>query len=414
MAAERGVIGDLEVRKAAGAARAEASASRIVSADLGASLERFDDPTLLSEGKVTIIALDAVVQRFGAKWQARKTQVYDHVERTLQRYLGVQGYYLRVSETDFIICQPHLGVFANQASCLRYLREILSHFLGEAHLADDCIHSVTRFDEHGVQASRVDARHAEVAEVREEAERKLKEDLSARRVDQWSPFVASDGRELRVSCTLEPVFELKGFGRIGFRMVRRVLVVGTDEELTPGAVTHLSRADILRIDLATIARGTDRLRSEAHGERQPSLIVPVSFTSLSSQKGRAEIVNMFKEASSLVQRGVICEVCDIEGVPQGALLSAVSLIRPFSLFVVGRLTLTLPQAISGLKGAGLQALSCECPPRQGEAEFMGWAKATIDAAKQITKSFLMYRTDSPRSAGLAGLLGATHASVRAS
>lgn len=411
MSADGEVIGDLEV---AHKARPEADASRMMSADLGSALEKFDDPELLREGKVNIIALDAVVERMGSKWALRKDQVYDHVEKTLEKYIGLQGSFLRVSETDFLICQPSLGKFANQASCLRYLREILSHFLGEAHLADDGVHGVSKLGHGVLQANRIDARQAEVAEVREEAERKEEEAKAApATMDQWSPFVASDGREVRVSCSLEPVFELKHFGRIGFRMARKVLVVETEEELTPQQIANLSRADILRIDMATIARGLDRMRFEGAGERQPSLILPVSYVSLSSQKGRAEIANMFKEAKSLVQRGVICEVCDIEGVPQVALLEAVSLIRPYSIFVVGRLTVTPPQAVGSLKGAGLQALSCECPPHMGEAEFMGWAKATLDGAKAVAKSFLMYRTDSARTAGLAGLLGATHASVRA-
>ena len=389
--------------------------TRHVSAGLGASLEQFDDPVLLEEGKVSIIALDAVVDRFGARWPLRSAQVYDHVERTLERYLGLQGYYLRVSETDFLICQPSLGRFAGQASAIRYLREILSHFLGDAHLADNCVHQVNGISTSAIAANRVDARKVEIAEIREEEERKKAEAAAApapATVDRWTPFVAGDGRALRVSCALEPVFELKGFGRIGFRLVRRVIVVGAEEELTATAVANLSRRDILRIDLATIARGMDRLRTDGSGERQPSLIVPVSFTSLSSQASRLQIVAAFKEASGLVQRGVICEICDIEGVPQVALLSAVSLIRPFALFVVGRLQQTPPVGISQFKEAGLQAMSFECPPNQGEAEFMAWAKASIDAAKQVAKSVLVYRTTSARNAGLTALMGATHASVR--
>jgi hypothetical protein len=193
-----------------------------------------------------------------------------------------------------------------------------------------------------------------------------------------------------------------------------VLVVGTNEEVPAATVSNLSRSDILRIDLATIARGMDRLQSDNAEERHPSLIVPVSFINLSNQQSRAQIVSLLKEASALVKQGVICEVCDIEGVPQGAMLSAISLIRPFSLFVVGRLSATPPQSavIAQLKGAGLQALSLECPRDLAEPEFMSWAKATIESAKRVCKSVLVYRTDSARGAGMAGLLGATHASVR--
>jgi hypothetical protein len=432
VAAEANIIGDLEVGSPA-AAKSSDAVKRMVSVGLESSLERFDDPGLLSQGKVNIIALDAVVERFGKRWALRRDQVYDHVDRTLQRYLGLQGYYLRVSETDFLICQPELSRFSGQAACLRYLREILGHFLGEAHWADQGVHQVTGISTSAVNAERVDARYVEAEEKAEEAiaapapiavaeaeEHPAPAPAPVARqgglatVDRWTPFVASDGREVRVTCTLEPVFELKAYRRIGFRMVRRVILVATDEELSPAALATLSRADILRIDLATIARGLHRLYAEAPEEQLPSLIVPVSFTSLSNRTGRADIVDAFTEASSLVKQGIICEISDVEGVPQGALLSICSLIRPFAFLVVGRLDTTppAPAIISQMKGSGLQALSCECPPNLGEAEFLGWAKATIEASKRIAKSVLVYRLASARNAGLAALMGATHASVR--
>lgn len=395
-----------------GDGRPAAGIVRHMSAGLDASLEQFEDPVLLSEGKISIIALDAIVDRLGKRWAMRQPQVYDHVDRTLERYLGLDGYFLRVSETDYIICQPHLSRFAGQAAAIRYLREILSHFLGESHLADHGVHEVSAISSNALEANRVDARRVEVAELHEEQARKAAEAVEApRTVDRWTPFTAADGRTLRVSCALEPVFELKSFGRIGFRLSRRVLVVDTDEELPPGALANLSRSDILRIDLATIARGIDRLHAAGTEERQPSLIVPVSFTSLSSQAGRHKIVDMLKEANEFVSRGVICEVHDIEGVPQVALLSAVSLIRPFALFVVGYLNQT-SQSLSQLKGAGLQAISLSCPTQKNEQEFLSWAKASIEAAKQIAKSVLIYRAASARDAGMLALLGATHASVR--
>jgi len=407
-------------RVTAGGPTDRPAVARLVAADLATSLEQFEDSALLSEGKVNLISLETVVQRLGVRWPARRDQVYDHVERTLEKHLGMQGYYARVSETDFLICQPELGRFSAQAGCLRCLREILHYFLGDGQAANNSVHQVTKLTRDGITAEQVDARHAErQGEVEEAQQRQVAAEAKAkaaqaRTMDQWSPFVASDGRELRVSCTLEPVFELKTFGRIGFRMARRVLVVGSEEALTPTAVANLSRADLLRIDLATVARGMDRLKSGEGAEREPSLVIPVSFATLSNQRARAEIAVAFKNASGLVQRGIISDICDIEGVPQGALLSAVSLIRPFSLFVVGRLNATPPgpATIAQLKGSGLNALSFECPDHSSDSEFLEWAKATIEAAKHVTKPVLAYGAGTARRAGMLGLLGATHASVK--
>ena len=393
--------------------------TRLVSGNVEGSLERFCDPALLSQGKVNLISLQAVQDRFGVRWDVRRDQVYSFVERVLERGLGDQGLSMRVSETDFFVVQPDLGRFAGQMACLRYLREILHHFLGGDELAAGGVMQVTKVSDGRLEGRAVDTSKAEAAITAGEdtpptialgSDGAGSEPVAQGPVNTWTPFVSNDGRHLRVSATLEPVYELKTFSRIGFRMIRRVIVIRTGEELSPKEVATLSAADLLRVDMATITRGIDRLRSEGSGE-QLSLIVPLSFSSLSSQRGRAELINPLKEAGSLVKLGVICEICDIDGVPPGALLAATSLVRPFSLLVVGRLNQPLPNVVNRLRDAGLQALSFECPPNQGEAEFLGWAAAAIRAAKAAVRSVLIYKVASPARAGALASMGATHMSL---
>jgi hypothetical protein len=393
---------------------------RLVSADVESQLLRFSDPVLLYSGKVNLISLEAVQQRLADKWLHRKDQVFAFAERTLQRHLGIHGVYLRVSDTDFFVIHPHLGRYAGQAACLRYLREVLAHFLGDDAAAVNGVLQVTRIGKGRLEARHVDPLLAEEALLRGESGdidyASLSEAAqfgpakSAAGVNRWTPFAAADARHLRVSATLEPIYELKAFTRIGFRMIRRVIVVDTGEELTPRQVSLLSSADILRADLATITRGIDRLRTET-GDRQLSLIVPLSFSSLSGKRGRGELVAPLKEAGSLVKLGVICEILDIEGVPAGSLFSAVALVKPFSLLVVGHLDTPTPKSFARLSGANLQALSFECPAGLGEAEFLGWAGATVPAARKVAKSVLVYRASSPQRAGVLASFGATHVSL---
>jgi hypothetical protein len=165
------------------------------------------------------------------------------------------------------------------------------------------------------------------------------------------------------------------------------------------------------VDMATITRGIDRLKADGASEQQLSLIVPISFTSLSSQRGRAELIAPLREASNLVRLGVICEICDVEGVPQSALLSATSLVKPFSLLVVARVGVPAPHTINPLREAGLQAMSFECPSGMEDAEFIGWAGSAIRAAKAIARSVLVYGASSPARAGTLASLGATHVSL---
>lgn len=386
--------------------------ARLMSADLASALDQFSDPDLLGEGKVNLIALNAIMEKLGARWPQRRDQIHGHVEKVLQRRLGSQGYHLRISETDFLICQPELGRFAGQAASLQALREVLTFFLGEATQADSCVVQVTRVTGDVIEGWQVLASEVEEGE---KAERQASAGPPAgpATLDRWTPFIASDGRELRVTSDLEDVLALKSFSRIGSRIKGSVMGPGA-EVLSAGAISTLSRADILRIDLATLARGMEALRAATPGAHPPSLIVPVSFTTLSSQRGRAEFAKLLMEARGLVERGVICEIGALEGVPEGVMLSVVSLIRPFCLFVVAHINGRFPGAttMSQLKRAGLQALSVQCPQCLGDAACSQWMKTTIEAARRVVRSILLYGVPSPRHAVLAGQFGATHASVK--
>jgi hypothetical protein len=342
--------------------------------------------------------------------------VYQHVQSTLRRQIGAHGFFMRISETDFLVVQPGLGRLEGQAYCFNCLRGVLTYFLGEALIADLVVCEVTAIGEDQVGARRLDSVAVETEAPKAQFEARWQPGAEPPRrslisQDRWTPFVAHDGRRLRASCQLEPVFQLKTYGRIGYRLTRRVLVLPGETPLSLAEQRHLTGADIERIDFATLARGMNRLEQEVGGELQPSLILPVSFGTVSSHRGRAMLVEFFRAAQLSVQRGLICEVCDIEGVPPSTLLAATSLMRPFCLFIVGRLAAPPASPLTALKDAGLQGLSIECPGGLVSDEAFGaFAKAVTTAAKPVGKSVLFYGVSGPRQAAMASLYGATHAS----
>jgi hypothetical protein len=387
-----------------------AADSRRLSADAAPKLERFSGSAALANGQINLMSLDSIALHLGERWIAKRDKIYDYTERLLEQGIGDAGYHLRVSETDFLIALPNERKFAAQLRCLRYLRDVLTRFLGEARRSDLTVRSVSQINRDGIEAELVDPVAVALA-ARGETEAAEREEAAAGPIDRWTPFVASNGQKVRVSCALEPVYELKRYARIGNRIVRRVLRVDSGKPLTLDELARLSRADIEKIDSATIARGLHRLRNET-GD-QLTLIIPVSFVSLSNRQGRASLAVLFEQARAFVKTGVICEVCDIEGVPQTALVAATSLIKPYCLFLIGRLAAPPDRGHANLREAGLQAVSFEAPQAlSGDAEFAGWAKAAIGAAKLIAKSTIVYRLGSPRRAGMVALLGASHASLR--
>lgn len=385
------------------------------------SLDQLEGSSILADGLVNLIALDAVVDRLGDRWPARREAIYDMVERVLTRRLGPNGYFVRVSETDFLVAQPDLGPFGAQACCIRSLGEILKHFLGAAMPQDIRVRQVSSIGGGEILASPIDqaaALHGDAKETRD-AEVKARVLASAGGDDgllspeRWSPFSDATGRKLRVSCKLEPVFELKHNTRIGYRLNRKVVDATSGEVLAAAEVERLSRANHLRIDMATISRGLARMQADEAGEQSLSLIIPVSYVTLSHQEGRQVLAQAFARARQAVLKGVLCEVCRIEGVPQVALLSAVSLIRPWSLFVIGNLAGPIPKAFPGMKEAGIQAVSFTAPEGlTDDGAFMMWLGESLKSTQKACKAAMVYGC-SPRQLALAGLLGASHASVGA-
>ncbi len=421
---------------------------RLDQTDLAEVLERLGDPTALASGLVNVIGLEGVAARFGNRWSFRRELVHEQVERVLRRHLGEDGVFQRVGDAHYVVVQSGRTRLQAQGLCLRCLREILNYFIGEVRLPDMRLHEVTRISPGEMVGQRVEVSAAALSEPADAAEPASlegrsfadprafvagrtfadPEELEASRSfapagqsrpsgpagpppTPWTPFVASNGRTVRVSCVLEPVIRLDTSTRIGFRLARRVMHDG--KALDGQALRDLSRADIARVDFATIARGIDRLRAEQKGNELPSLIVPVSFATLSNQRTRETLVGLLEQARSEVRLGLVCEICELEGAPPSTLLTAVSLIRPFCVRVLALVTDPRPGALRPLKGLGLAGVSMECPPGMGDAHFVSWARDMAQAARGVAGAFFLYRVQPMERAALAGLAGATHVSLLA-
>ena len=393
--------------------------SRLVSADARQALARLQASPAAGEGRVCLIALDAVRNRMGPRWAPRREVVYEHVQATLRRWLGPHDFFVRISETEFLVAQPGVGRLAGQVGCLNVLREVLAYFLGSAPTADIAVFEVERIDNERIAARALDpfALEAEAARLPPAAAAPLPTTRAAPGLasqDRWSPFVSHDGRRLRVSCQLEPVFQLKTYGRIGYRMTRRALQLPAETALTAAEEAKLTGADIERLDFATLARGLNRLAQE-EGDRQPRLTLPVSYATLSSHRGRAMLAEFFRAAQHSVQQGLICEVTDIDGIPPSALLAAISLIKPFCLFVVGRLRAPPSSPLTALKDVGLHGLCLPCPPGLVDEDMFGaFVEMVIKATRPSgVRAVMLTGVAGPRLAAIAGICGATHASFAA-
>jgi len=390
----------------------ELRVSRFQSAGLEAAMEQFANPQALAAGMVCVIDLDTVVQRFGSRWPMRREHVHEHVTSTLDRQLGPTAYHLRISDTDVLICQPDKERLAGQALCLRALREILTHFLGDGEMADTGVHEVVRISPEGVEARRVDVRAASAAAAEEAGKTGGRPEpgspTSLGGANQWTPFVTAYGVGLQVTTRPEPVFQLRGKRAIGLRLTNCVAHVRSGRQLRAPELARLTTADLLRIDVAGLLKGLEALRQD--GQRRLTVIVPVTLSSLSHPAGRARIITGLQEAREHVDGGVICELRLIEGAPSAALAQALAIVRPYCLLVIGNLDEPNVGLGRMLKGTGLNGVSTRVPQGLEGAAFIGWANAAIRSARQASKSVLLYGLSSEHAVNTAITLGATHGS----
>ncbi|MDB5467206.1 MAG: hypothetical protein JWQ46_1968 [Phenylobacterium sp.] len=401
-------MGSATAAREAAAAQAEpsaeaANATRVLAPGAAETLAAFDT-NLLADGRITLISLDVLVEQMGPRWPLRRQQVEKFVERLLARELTGEASFLKVSDADYLVCQPDVERLSGQVACLGFVREVLEHFLGTTARAVEGVFEATAIGAGGVEARPIADLLA--AEAADKVERQRAADLER----AIAPFAVSDGTSVLVSCTLEPVMELRASSVIGYRLSRRVTLAKSGELLHPSQIAGLAGVDILRIDLATVVQGVSKVR--AFATPPPSLIVPVSYACLSSQRGRAEIIDALQEAQDCVRHGVIIEIFDVEGAPQASLQEVVASIRPIALFVAARLAPSPPIGVRHLRGVGLRALAFECPPAQSDAEFIGWAQGRIRMAKHVASAVLLYGAPFAKHPERLSELGATHASLR--
>ncbi|HYF24069.1 MAG TPA: hypothetical protein VD929_11795 [Caulobacteraceae bacterium] len=383
---------------------------RMASAQSAAALERLQGSSLLSEGRVVLIGLDAVRARLGGRWASKREPVWEHVERCLARQMGPAAFVVRVSETEYLVAQPQIGRYAAQAACLSVLREVLTFFLGEALPADLSIREVTALTPQGVTCTPVDPAGVTSAALSEAPSTAPAPDPADASPDRWSPFTTADGRVLKVSCLIDPVFEMQQVRMIGHRLEPRVVNLNDGATLDAVGLRALSPGERERVDLATIARGVSRLRTRPAGK--PLLMLPAAFTTLGSSRGRAAMTLALKESKIDQTTRIVCEVRELDGVPTSRLSEAVSLVKPFCYAVVGRVgddrRSLLEAARGGFAGFSLDLQERDLP----DMDFLQRLHAFTSLARDHARVCMALGLRSPKQLALSRVAGVSHASMR--
>ncbi len=390
---------------------------RLNAADVAALLERFGGHDLMSRGAVNVISLAAIKDRSGERWPRKRPDVWAYVERKLAEHLTYQDLAQRVGETDYLIAMTSEDGMAAQAMALKVLEEVLMHFLGVAEPRDMAVRTVTDLSHGEVRCSPLDpvfilqARAAAETEPPVPAERPEIDPAELRKRNPFS-FHAAAGIPLRIDFAVEDVQSLKHGITAALRIEPTVTEIPTGRVIPARTFAKLSDADLMSIDQATVEFACLFL-PKVDRPNQPALIVPVSFRTMATSKGRQTLIRCAGGAAGRVKASVMIELVDIDkGVPLARLIEVVGLLKSICRGVFARVQ-PARDAMSPLHGVRFMGVTLDAadlpgPEPRVAAQILEFGRQ----ARGLAPALAVQGLTSALFFAVAETGGLTHASLR--
>lgn len=390
---------------------------RLNAADVAALLERFGGHDLMARGAVNIISLAAIRGRSGDRWPRKRPDVWAYVERKLAEHLTYQDLAQRVGETDYLIAMTSEEGVAAQAVALKVLEEVLMHFLGAAEPRDMAVRAVTDLSNGQVSCAPLDPvfilqARTTVAASPPPVERPQIDPAELRKRNPYS-FQAAAGMPLRIDFAVEDLLSLKHGVTAALRIEPTVTETATGRVIPSRAFNKLSDADLMKIDQATLDFAALFL-PKVDGPNQPALIVPVSFRTMATSKGRGALINCAGAAAGRVKASVMIELVDIDkGAPLARLIEVVGLLKTICRGVFARV-LPARDAMAPLHGVRFMGVTLDASDLAGPDSRI--ASQILEFGRQargLAPAIVVQGLASDGFYAVAETAGLTHAALRA-
>jgi hypothetical protein len=169
-----------------------------------------------------------------------------------------------------------------------------------------------------------------------------------------------------VDFTLEHLVSLRRNITTAIRVEPMVTHLASGRQASARALTKLSDRDVAFIDESTLKYASVFARA-AQGHNAPELILPASFRTLGTQRGRDLLTGTAGLSLSLLRGGIMIELVDVtRGTPAGRLLEVVGLLRALTRGVIARVPPD-KEALRVLRDARLAGLTLDASDLAGPA-----------------------------------------------
>ncbi|UAL12282.1 hypothetical protein [Caulobacter segnis] len=382
----------------------------------GPVLQRLTGNDLVARGSVNVISIKAIRQWAGEWWSQKRGDVWTYVELKLNEHLDRLDMRARISDSEFLIAMNNDQGLAAQATSVRILEDVLTHLLGAASPMDLGIRSVIGVEGGEAVCRPIDASVVLAARARRDSARSpVRVAVDPADETRRTPvaFTTAGGAALRVDFTLEHVINLRRNVTTAVRIEPMVTHLASGRQASARALTKLSDRDVAFIDESTLKYAAVFARS-AQGPNTPELILPASFRTLGTQRGRDLLTGTAGLSLGLLRGGIQIELVDItRGTPAGRLLEVVGLLRALTRGVIARVPPD-KEALRVLRDARLAGLALDASDLSGEA-----AKIAMDImafgrdARGLAPMTILQGLPQEGYFAAAETAGLTHASLRA-
>lgn len=336
----------------------------------GPMLNRLAGSDLVARGSVNVISVKAIRLWAGDWWEKKRDDVWTYVDRKLSQHLDRQDLRGRVSEDDFLIAMAQDQGLAAQAASVRILEDVLTHVLGAASPEDLNVRSVIGVGPDGLICRPVNAAVVLAARARRDSARSpLRLDIELSDESRRTPvaFTTAGGVALRVDFALEHVIGLRQGVTTAVRIEPIVTHLGTGRAINSRAISRLPDRDAAFIDEAALKFATV-FATASQGHERPDLIVPASFRTLGTQRGRDLLTGTSGLSLAQLRGGVMIELIDItRGTPAGRLLEVVGLLKALTRGVIARIP-PEREPLKSLRDARLFGVSLDASDLIGPAD----------------------------------------------
>jgi hypothetical protein len=378
----------------------------------GASLlERLARAGMIDRGRVVLIGLDALRDRFGERWEKKAELIWQVALHHIKKRIGPDDLCARVGDCEAVIAVA--GDSSRAASLgLAISQELMTYFLGQARPSDLRLNRVISVDGREIGVEPLPTEGVEVRPLAEQRSFAPPPEPLAPHPDWSALSLQGRGMKLDERFVMEPVISLKqrrtAANRIGVTVI--------DERaggrlLDTAALSALTPVELLALDAGVIDHAL------AQPDTGAALILPLSFQTLSTSRGRALLLQRGGGEAQLAARRPIIEITGLDNAPQGRLTEVVSLIAPACRAVVAQLDGRLEASrsrwlgrLEALRGCRLGGISIDFAARKDTS--IGRLAGLVTAAREFAPLAFTFNVPDARGLADAFTIGFTHAALK--